>query len=275
MSHVPALAGLLLALAGCYRDAPAPGAPANIAPTPTAVRADAVVPSVAVVSEAEWEACEASDKPTIDLGLGGEPFYCEGQSLEGGAPLRYHQLPAVTTDGSLIAVVEERDGWGHVSPGIRFLDREGKSVSWFPLDGTRATVDSKVAKANAALREHAWIPLSRPLPTQVPIDPDHVRATLTIGTYTATYERTNQGDYWLPPSRITVRDAQGRELVSRTDTERAWLSLPRCNLPHFVFFAANASPGVLLFKTELGMGGHNCDGVEQPPAWHVLTFPAR
>jgi hypothetical protein len=40
----------------------------------------------------------------------------------------------------------------------------------------------------------------------------------------------------------------------------------------FQFVGACASPGVLLFMTGLGMGGHNCDGVEQPPTWHVLTF---
>lgn len=276
MPHAPVqLAALTLALAtGCFRG-PSSAAP----PTPVvSARAGAPVPSVAIVSDAEWRACQASETPAIGIGIGVDggdaQFYCEDQMLEGGAPLRYEHLPVIAADGSVLAVVEERDGWGHVRPGVRLIDLAGTSVAWFPL-ADNGDLAAAVAKANAALRARAWVPVVRPEVTHATIDDDHSETTLSIGPYTAVYQRTNDGNYWLPPSRITVRDARGTELVTRTDTERAWHAPPRCNLPHFELVGASAAPGAILFKTGLGMGGHNCDGVAQPPAWHVLAFPAR
>ncbi|MEO7094520.1 MAG: hypothetical protein ABI175_14790 [Polyangiales bacterium] len=267
------IAGLALVLAGCFHDAASgTAAPSPPAPGKTSV-ARTADPAVAIISSAEWEACEAAASPVLDNGIDHE-LYCDGQGLEGGTPLRYRNLPAISADGSVLAVVEERDGWGHVDPGIRLIDREGHSVMWLPLDGTGAAVTAAVARANAELRERAWVPLDRPAVTNRTLADARSETTLTLGSYTAVYERRDDGNFWLPPSRITVT-ANGRSLVSRTDTESAWLAQPRCNLPAFELVGASASPGVILFRTGLGMGGHNCDGVKQPPTWHVLAFEVR
>jgi hypothetical protein len=270
------IAGLALALAiaGCFRGGPTDTA--SMSPTTPAkpVTARTAIPSVDVISSTEWEACAASSQPVLDNGIDHQ-LDCDGQVLEGGTPLRYRQLPAVAADGTVLAVVEERDGWGHVEPGIRLIDREGHSVSWLPLDGTGAAATAAVARANTVLRERAWVPLARPEVEERLLSDEHSESTISVGTFTAVYERRNDGDTWLPPSVITVTDARGRKVVSRTDTERTWLASPRCNLPRFELVGASASPGVILFRTGLGMGGHNCDGVKQPPAWHVLAFDAR
>ncbi len=108
----------------------------------------------------------------------------DSQSLEGWPELAYTGLPAVSLDGSQVAVVEERDGWGHVPvPGIRILG--GAQERWFPLIPDRArpsseaeeramrsTFDALVERANSALRSTRWLSL------EMPPAPVHV----TVGT---------------------------------------------------------------------------------------------
>lgn len=253
-----------LLLAGCWGSAssPAETTPANTA-APTK---GGVVPTVELVSEQEWEKCQEEGR---ELAPG---FYCDGQILEGGVPLRYAKFPAVSTDGKVIAVVEERDGWGHVKPGVRLLDRDGRTVQWFSFEGAREVARGAVERANKELATRAWVPLTKPEVSSKELADDLAETALAFGDYTAVYKRRNDGDYWLPPSEIRVTDTQGRVVAERTDTERAWAAGNACNLPAFELVGTSAKPGVILFKTGLGMGGHNCDGVLQPPHWHVFTF---
>ncbi|MDX2094210.1 MAG: hypothetical protein SFX73_40640 [Kofleriaceae bacterium] len=258
-----ALATLLFA--GCWGSASSSTqtAPANTAPP----MKGGVVPTVELVSEQEWETCQEEGR---ELAPG---FYCDGQILEGGVPLRYAQFPAVSTDGSVIAVVEERDGWGHVKPGVRLLDRGGRTVQWFSLEGERAVAKGAVERTNKELATRTWVPLRTPAVSSKELTPDVLAETaLAFGDYTAVYKRRNDGNVWLPPSEIRVTDARGQVIAERTDTERAWAAENACNMPAFELVGASAKPGVILFKTGLGMGGHNCDGVLQPPHWHVFTF---
>ena len=247
-------AAVLVALTGCWSgSAPAPESPA----APVAKVAGTVVPSVRMMTPAEWEACET----------------CDEQSLEGGAPLRYKNLPAVSTDGTLIAVVEERDGWGHVPvPGIRLIDRTGATVKRLSVGGDRVAAEPLVAQANGELAEHTWLPLALPEMDQRELSDTESATEMFVGDFSVTYRRRNDGDVWLPPSVITVAAKGGAKIVERTDTETAWHNPPSCNLPSFGPVGANATARVVLFTTGLGMGGHNCDGVEQLPSWHVLAF---
>lgn len=259
-----ALSSLLLA--GCFSNAPSspPAPPANTYASASA--SPGVVPTVELVSETEWQACQ-------DQGGSLAPdFYCDGQMLEDGGPLRYAKFPAVTRDGRLVAVVEERDGWGHVKPGIRLVDREGRTVKWFSLEGTGDVAKAAVERANAELATHDWVPLTTPELNHKELSDDLSETEIAFGDYTATYQRRNEGNYWLPPSEIRVTDARGRVVVERKDTERAWGVQNACNLPSFELVGASAQPGVILFMTGLGLGGHDCDGVLQPPHWHVLPF---
>ena len=251
-----------LLLAGCWQTEPS----RPTAPPVAKARATRVTPVVELVREDERRACEAAGTE-LEGGLA-----CDGQSLEGGAPLRYRRFPAIARDGSVLAVVEERDGWGHVRPGVRLIDRDGRTVEWLALGGTGDAVRVAIVRANAALASRDWVVLEEPAQQGRELADDLSETTLAFAGFTATYRRRNDGNTWLPPSQIRVVDARGRVVAERTDTERAWAASPACNMPRFELVGASASPGVLLFRTGLGMGGHNCDGVVQPPAWHVLTF---
>lgn len=261
-----ALSSLLLA--GCWSGAPSSQTPpATATATATATAASpGVVPTVELVSEKEWAACQEQQ------GSLGPGFYCDDQLLEGGVPLRYANFPAVARDGSLVAVIEERDGWGHVKPGVRLLDREGRTVTWFSLEGTGDVAKAAVERANAELATRDWVPLTKPELNHKELSDELSETELAFGDYTAVYTRRNEGNYWLPPSGIRVTDARARAVVERTDTERAWAAQNACNLPSFELVGVSARPGVILFMTGLGMGGHDCDGILQPPHWHVLAF---
>lgn len=250
-------------LVGCWRAQPGP--PQAQPAVPPAPAARGVVPAVELVSAAEWEACAST---------GGEldGVFCDVQSLEGGVPLRYRRFPAIARDGSVLAVVEERDGWGHVDPGVRLIDRDGRTVQWLPLAGTGDAARAAVERANTTLAARDWVELVHPPKQEQLLADDLAETTIAFGGFTAVYRRRDEGNWWLPPSEIRVRDPRGHVVAERTDTERSWAAQPACNLPSFQFVGASASPGVLLFMTGLGMGGHNCDGVEQPPIWHVLAF---
>jgi hypothetical protein len=245
------------------------GSPTAVAPTaPTAPTAPATTPTVELVDTAAWKSCQALPGGELEGGV-----TCDEQSLEGGVPLRYRRFPAIARDGSVLAVVEERDGWNHVRPGIRFIDASGRSVRWLPLDGTGEAVRNAVTRANAELAKRDWVVLTRPPTHDEHLADDLIETTISFDKLTAVYRRRSNGNWWLPPSSIRVLDPRGRIVVERSDTERTWAAQPRCNLPSFRFVGASASPGALLFTTGLGMGDHRCDGVEQPPMWHVLAFP--
>ena len=243
---------LLALVAGCWNaEHSTPTPPTNVS---TAAPVVGVVPSVEIISDAEWAECPD----------------CDDQSREGGAPLRFKNFPAVTHTGDLIAVAEERDGWGHVPiPGVRLLDRNGKTARWLPIAGADA-----VTAANAELAKYAWSTLDKPTPKVKELSDTLSETELTFGPYTARYKRRDDGNTVLPPSEIRVFDAAGHALAERTDTETAWNAAPACNLPAFTLVGASASGRVILFMTGLGMGGHDCDGVEERPNWHVLSFRA-
>lgn len=244
-----------IALVGCWNAERPTSAPANVSTVETGPR---IVPSVVIVSDVEWEAC-------------GE---CDGQMLEGGnAPLKFVNLPAVTVGGDLIAVAEERDGWGHVPiPGVRLLGRDGKTVKWLAVPGNGEEAAAAVRAANAELAKQAWSPLEKPVRKVTEHGDDASETALTFGRFQAIYKQRNDGNSWLPPSEIRVLDQTGRAVIERRDTERAWNAPPACNLPSFELVGASATAGVILFTTGLGMGGHDCDGIEQRPSWHVLAF---
>ena len=255
---------LMPLVAGCWHTAPGhpPVSAPAAAPRPVA---PSDVPRIELVDDAAWDACTA---------VGGElegGLSCDTQSLENGVPLRYLQFPAIARDGSVLAVVEERDGGGHIRPGVRLIDRDGRTVQWLALDVTGDAARS-VTAANAALATRNWVALSVPAKHEQQLADDLVETRLGVGGFTAVYQQRNAGDGWLPPSDIHVEDARGRVVAHRTDTEQAWTAPPACNLPSFELVGASATPGVLLFMTGPGTGSHACDGVAQPPTWHVLTF---
>lgn len=237
----------LVLVAGCWTGSPAPQEPA-VKPVAATLQV-----GVERISDRDWTG--------------------DGQMLEGGVPLRFIHLPAVSVDGAVIAVAEERNGWGAVPiPGIRLIDRRGRTLRWLPLGGVEPAVTTAIRDANAALAEHRWLPLVMPEAQTTELSAVSVETTLVLDHHRVIYRQRDEGDYWLPPSIIRVIDRQGATILTRTDTESAWSASPPCSLPAFQLVGANDSVGVVLFTTGLGLGSHNCDGVEQRPSWHVLAY---
>jgi len=209
----------------------------------------------------------------------------DNQSFEGWPEYAYANLPAISADGSLVAVVEERDGWGHRPvPGIRILAVRGGTHAWFPLvpPGKRpdsqadeaalhSTFVSLVSAANRELAKRRWLPLETPpVATVDELATDRV-VTWPIGTHRLVSHKANR-DEPQPPTRIAVLDRTGAEVVTISDTATRWSLPATCNLTSWKLVGVRDAPGIALFQLELGMGGHNCDGVVQPHDWRLVAF---
>ena len=259
---------------GCYQAAPATSPPA-IAPVAPAAAAPGPQPRVRLAS--------------LFWGDDGSPAALDNESLEGWPAYAYTNLPAVSADGSLIAVVEERDGDGHRPvPGIRILSARGGTHAWFPLvppapkpgsPGEEAemltTFKALVDAANRELGARTWIPLRRPPAAKVSEAGRDRTVTWDIGRHTLVHELADYDearDWGQPPTRIVVLDATGAEVLALPETRTSWDVGGGCNFRSWSLVGVREEPGIALYQLELGMGGHDCDGVVQPHDWRVVAF---
>ncbi|MBX3160700.1 MAG: hypothetical protein KF773_32335 [Deltaproteobacteria bacterium] len=251
---------------GCYTGSQTPPANTQAAADPTAVT------------------------PRIRITTPGPDDGDMGRRLEGYPPFEYDHLPAVSVDRTKVAVVEERDGWGHTAtPGVRILDvASGKTVTWLPVVGgdrwpddaavgrSRAAIEELVAAANAVLARTSWHPLATPgEPTTTGEDADRIVAW-TLGPHTVTMTYAPDDPYAEDPrslpSTIVITDSAGRQVTRVDDVRNRWRHTARCATPSFSLAAVHPASHILVFHQKLGLTSHDCDGVNVPDDWRILRF---
>jgi len=196
---------------------------------------------------------------------------------EGWPEISYEGFPAVSADGTRVALVEERDGWRHVPRfGVRIIDAAtAKSVEWFELSlsGTapasrRASVASvptmakRAAAMNETLAKTEWLALVGTDAAPDASDVWHVRPLAIAVTWTT--------DELPQPKRLVVRDEGTTALVADRDLatwSRKGIKCARNDLQ-----LVGASERLLVFKQGVGPTLHDCDGVAVPTAYRVVPL---
>lgn len=242
----------------------------------------------------------ASAKPRVRA----TKWVCEEQQCEGWPTFAYDYLPAVTKDGATLAVVEERDGWGHVpDPGVRFLDAtKATSVAFHPLargerDITsyaafakrKTELEDLVAKANEALDARSWVTL---LPVKDPptfvdrgkgwekldgaVDDckscrfrtDWSVAAVTVSLISKAFAGGVAAPGALERASVTV---DGRTVKTVTDMT-SWRAKKGCAERILQLVGIRRDPNVAAFLETSGSTTHACDGKREPQEYRVLRW---
>lgn len=304
-----------LALVACSRPQPTPerapaasSASAAVAVADAETKADAAAMSMTDASAAT--AADAAPPGNVRPHVRAKKWVCTEQECEGWSSFAYDSLPAVTTDGAIAAVVEERDGWGHVpDPGVRFVDtRDGASLEFHALaQGKRDLVtyqafaarkselEGIVAKANAALDAKRWVtllPAGDPLTFMlqqgrwVKIDAEDIncvactfesRWTVSGITVALVTSAPSFGGGVEPKTvkgvKITV---DGRVVVEKKTEGGArgplWPVKAGCSERKLVLLGARRDPNVALLRETHGATTHACDGKREPQEVRALRW---
>lgn len=249
------LAGALVACDAARVPNPSSASPAPADETESAAEMSAARPQAA---------SPRKDVPAIRI----VAATCEAQECERGQVLAYDNLPAIDATGDLVALIEERDGWGHVAQvGVHLVSERG-AVAFWP---TATSGPQGVADANADLARRAMRPL---LPFA-----ESTSATLADGKRSVSFV---QGDV-----RVTVLDPRDNEpdairfellVVTQNGREvarRTGASLPDqagCSSRKMVLEGARGDVRALALTYTNGTTSHACDGVAEPQVHHVVRW---
>ena len=302
-----------LALVACSRPQPTPErAPAaSTAAVAVAVADAATERDAAPVTDASPAAVEDAAPPgNVKPHVRAKKWVCTEQECERWSSFAYDHLPAVTTDGAIAAVVEERDGWGHVpDPGVRFVDtRDGASLEFHALAqgkrdlGTyeafakrKSELEGIVAKVNAALDAKRWVtllPAGDPLTFMlqegrwVKIDAEDIncvactfesRWTASGVTVALVTSSPSFGDGVAPKSvkgvKITV---DGKVVLEKKTNGGAsgplWPVKAGCSERKLVLLGVRRDPNVALLRETNGATSHACDGKREPQEVRALRW---
>lgn len=214
----------------------------------------------------------------------------------------YDYLPAVRADGALVAVVEERDGWGHTkTPGVRFVaTSDGSTAAFHPLvtgandmrtyavvNARRAEFSALVDAANAGLDAQAWWPLLPPGEPTIELDEGkgfrkaalaegcescrvRVRWSVTGVVVTLTGRRF-QG-FGIPPAdaELATVAVDGKE-VARVRAA-AWPRAASCSTTVLTPVGVRREARTAVFTETAVETTHACDGVAEPRVWHPVRW---
>lgn len=289
---------LACSLLACSRtDNGAAATSTSATPTASATPRTSAEPSAAaVVSVAPAAADAGVDRAPHGPLVRATAWVCEDQECEGKPTLAYDYLPAVAADGT-VALVEERDGWGHVSkPGIRFVGADGKTAFVPTVTGQPTgsfEVFSKHKREHEAAITNANAELNRRQMRAMFLDPAPKAEVLigkdwkpsdgagAQGARVRTRYRTGDvevqvvladGHEPATPSNlheIVVLQA-GREVLRRAGksfADRSGCSARAMTPPY-----AHADLHTVAFSFTNGMTSHACDGKEEPQVHHVLRW---
>ncbi len=288
------LLGLLAASAAGCEKPPPPATSTSVAVSASAPSGPSAPPAASASAPAT-AAAEAGAAPAVTATPEApgpmipkvvlKKVYTGEQEQEGWPQYEYTGLPAAADDGSKVAVVEERDGWGHTkTPGIRILDATGKSVGWFALvppgrspanEATATkmepTFQGLVKKANDELAKTTWLALSSP-PATTRMDGKSFRATVNVGPVALRMSFLSEDDYKgrVVPEAMSIVNSKTSSLTT-IDTA-TWAAKARCATPSFKVVGLNEKARIAVFHQQLGTTSHACDGVAVPHDWRVVKF---
>ncbi len=220
----------LLVLAGCA--AARPVAETNRVvrgPAPVPPQAASPAPSIALdASPGVWRA----HSPRVRA----VRWTCDEQECEGWPVYAYEYLPAVSDDGELVAIVEERDGWRHTAqPGVRIVSvRTHATVQFFPLTigardmTTMPTVERRKGEFEALVAA--------------------ANDGLSKTPFRALYPASNE--------------------LARGDT-RDWDPESGCSTRAFQLVGVRPELRLAVFVATISSTSHNCDGVPEKQPWPV------
>ena len=188
----------------------------------------------------------------------------------------YDGLPAISTDGTKIAAVEERDGWGHTPvPGIRILDAAtGRSLEFLPLvppgtapGGSAAlqrlapTFQARTGAANAKLARTQWESLAG-------VGGDRTAGPeWAVDGWKIKCDRQPDSDEL---ARLTVVDsASGKVLLDRNLATWSRANI-NCATPDLRLVGVSRARKIAVFRQQLGGTLHNCDGVPVPVEYRIV-----
>lgn len=287
-----ALSFSLLALASaCGRSTPEPE-PHAIATTPSAT--SPAVPTASATPTASASAIAAAPDaaaPVATTTRAGQPVTprvsmkklddtYDGRANEGWPVFEYEGLPALSEDGTKLAVVEERDGWGHTPvPGVRVVDTAtGRSLQFLALvpagKGPEALAalakletvfKARIAAANEALAKVKWESLADVTADNAK-DRDGWKVDgLAIAVEWATSE---PGDL----KKVAIRDAASNQILVERDAT-PWRRTMACATPDLRLIGSNRAKKLVAFSQHLGSTLHNCDGIAIPKEYRIVRLP--
>lgn len=233
-------------------------------------------------------------------------WLCEDQECEGGPTYAYDDLPAVHEDGSVVAVVEERDGWGHTkSPGIRLLSSSSATLAFYPvvsknakthdeadIAASRAKHEPLLAAVNAELSKATWRPLLPPnfVAWEVRVNgqwtaaeslaenaarPEERAVSEVAGVRLTFYARPNSSGF-SGPNRVDLDvldhiDLQTENKVVASINTRSWTD-HRCSQTVVRALGVRPELRIALLAQMSGRTSHACDGKEEKDSYHVVRW---
>lgn len=161
---------------------------------------------------------------------------CEEQECEGWPVYAYEYLPAVSDDGELVAIVEERDGWRHTrQPGVRIVSvRTRATVQFFPL----TTGERDMTTMATVMRRK--------------------------GEFEALVAAANNGLSKLPFRALYPAANE----VARGDTHD-WDPESGCSTRTFELAGVRPELHLAVFVATISSTSHSCDGVPEKQPWPV------
>lgn len=213
--------------------------------------------------------------PTVTVKPVDETY--DDRANESWPAVEYTGLPAVSADGAFVAVVEERDGWGHVVAfGVRVLDVASSATgAWIPLNAsTKAPRGAPALKrAVPAMQQRAKMAAGffTTQPWELLVGGD--TAPSEDGSWRVEGARivvtsTDAGQ----PKRLVITDATTNDALADMDVSSWSRANVRCAGTTVELVGVSRPRRVAVFRQGVGPTTHACDGVVVPMAYRVVRL---
>lgn len=208
-------------------------------------------------------------------------WLCEEQACEGGPEFAYDGLPAVSANGDHVAIVEERDGWGHTpAPGVRIVNATtGASERFLSLAvpsvdlrrdlSKKSVYEARIRAANEALSAYDLRPL---WPADEhrgePVDGAEGKPVRVVARVAGVRIEMRYGDRAVSTEKLLEVVVEHGGVTKRV-AAGAWDAGGVCSHRAFRLSGLRPDVRVAVFVSEITSTTHGCDGVPEPQPWPV------